>query len=155
MKKRKKVSKTRSQNVTPYLLYKDVGKALKFHSKAFGFIEEGQRFTGEDGVISHAAMRISSEGDVFMMGCPGPKYKNPKQLAGVTTLMYITVDNVDKHFARAKKAGAKILNKLEDTFYGDRRYGALDPEGHQWYFAQHIRDVSDEEMQAAMKKGEA
>jgi uncharacterized glyoxalase superfamily protein PhnB len=27
-------------------------------------------------------------------------------------------------------------------FYGDRRYGAADPEGHQWYFAQHVREVA-------------
>jgi hypothetical protein len=62
-----------------------------------------------------------------MMGCPGPKYKNPKKLGGAATLMYINVDNADKYFARAKKAGAKILNKLEDTFYVDRRYGDRSP----------------------------
>jgi len=43
---------------------------------------------------------------------------------------------VDKHFERARKAGAKILEEPVDTFYGHRRYGAEDPEGHQWYFAQ-------------------
>jgi PhnB protein len=150
MKKAKK-AEPRSQNVTPYLLYKDVAKALDFHRKAFGFVEEGHRFEGEDGVVSHAAMRISKTGDVFMMGYPGPKYKNPKKLGTATTLMYITVNNVDKHFARAKKAGAKI-GKLEDTFYGDRRYRAIDPEGHEWFFAQHVRDVSDEEMEEALKK---
>jgi uncharacterized glyoxalase superfamily protein PhnB len=49
---------------------------------------------------------------------------------------------VQRHFQRAKKAGARILEEPNETFYGDRRYGAEDPEGHQWYFAQHIRDVS-------------
>jgi uncharacterized glyoxalase superfamily protein PhnB len=48
------------------------------------------------------------------------------------------VDDVDAHFQRAKKAGAHILEEPEDTFYGHRRYGAEDPEGHQWYFAQEI-----------------
>ena len=89
-----------------------------------------------------------------MMGCPGPKYKNPKKLGSATQLLYINIDKVDEHFARAKKAGAKILSKPENTFYGDRRYGAADPEGHQWYFAQHIRDVSPEEMKKAMEKME-
>jgi uncharacterized glyoxalase superfamily protein PhnB len=98
-------------------------------------------------------MKISPKGEVFMLGWPGAKYKNPKKLGNVTALMYVTVDNVDKHFARAKKAGAKIFKKLEDTFYGDRRYGTVDPEGHQWYFAQHIRDVTPEEMKKAAAKG--
>ena len=50
----------------------------------------------------------------------------------------MNVDNVDAHFERAKKAGAKILEEPQDTFYGHRRYGAEDPEGHQWFFAQEI-----------------
>jgi uncharacterized glyoxalase superfamily protein PhnB len=53
---------------------------------------------------------------------------------------------VDKHFERARRAGATILAEPADQFYGDRRYGALDPEGHEWYFAQHVRDVAPEDM---------
>jgi PhnB protein len=153
MKKKQKAPQQNPQKLTPYLLYKDVGKALAWYKKAFGFLEFGDRFTGQDGTIQHAAMEISPKGEVFMLGCPGSKYKNPKKLGNVTALMYVTVDNVDRHFSRAKKAGARILGKPEDTFYGDRRYGTVDPEGHQWYFAQHIRDVSAEEMQKAAAKG--
>ncbi len=37
-----------------------------------------------------------------------------------------------------------------DMFWGDR-YGVLtDPFGHSWSIATHIRDVSPEEMQAAI-----
>ena len=85
------------------------------------------------------------------MGCAGPGYKNPKSLKSTKQLLYITVDNVDKHFARARKAKANVLNKLEDTFYGDRRYGVEDPEGHQWLFAQHVKNVSEADMKKAMK----
>jgi uncharacterized glyoxalase superfamily protein PhnB len=49
------------------------------------------------------------------------------------------VEDVDKHFERAKKAGATVLEEPADTEYGHRRYGVEDPEGHQWYFAQEIR----------------
>jgi uncharacterized glyoxalase superfamily protein PhnB len=149
--KKKKPSSKNSQRLTPYLLYKDVGKALDWLRKAFGFTEFGDRFEGTDGTVQHAAMMISKGGEIFMLGCPGPKYKNPKKLGSATQLLYINVEDVDKHFARAKKAGAKTLNKPEDTFYGDRRYGVSDPEGHQWFFAEHIRDVPVEEMKKAMK----
>jgi PhnB protein len=147
----KKKASTPSQHLTPYLLYRDVGKALVWLEKAFGFKEFGDRFEGKDGKVQHAAMRISKDGETLMMGSPGPKYKNPKQLGAATQFLYINVDNVDKHFARAKKAGAKITEKPQDTFYGDRRYTAVDPEGHQWSFAQHVRDVSAAEMKKAMK----
>jgi len=135
--------------ITPYLLYKDVGRALDFLKKAFGFSEFGDRFTGPDGAVAHAAMQ-HTDGSIFMMGCPGKQYKNPKKLGGTTQILYITVDNVDKHYAKAKKAGAKITEKPADTFYGDRRYSAVDPEGHSWSFAQHVREVSSAEMKKAM-----
>jgi uncharacterized glyoxalase superfamily protein PhnB len=145
-KKEPRVSKT--QSVTPYLLYKDVGEALDWLGRAFGFLEVGDRFE-KDGIIQHAAVVTREGGDVIMMGCPGPKYKNPKKLGTATQLLYIYVDDVDKHFARAKKAKPKVVNKLEDTFYGDRRYGVEDPEGHQWFFAQQVRKVSSVEMKKA------
>ena len=87
MKKKPNAPRENSQKLTPYLFYKDVGKALDWFSKAFGFIESGDRFTGEDGTVQHAAMEISPKGEVFMLGCPGPKYKNPKKLGSVTALM--------------------------------------------------------------------
>ena len=122
--------------ITPYLLYENVGEALKFLSKAFGFKKYGEQMRGPDGTINHAAMHFGD--DLIMMGFPGPQYKNPKRLGQSTQSMYINVDDVDAHFKRAKKAGARILEEPQDTFYGHRRYGAEDPEGHQWYFAQEI-----------------
>lgn len=147
---KKKKAAGHKQRLTPYLLYKDVGKALDWLEKAFGFTEFGDRFEGKDGTVQHAAMRISRGGDILMMGCPGPAYKNPKQLGARTQMLYIDVNDVEKHFARAREAGAKILESPQDTFYGARRYGVEDPEGHQWYFAQEIRKVSSAEMKKAM-----
>lgn len=129
--------------ITPYLLYQDVESALTWLSNAFGF-RERLRFPGPDGKIAHAEME--HEDGLIMMGCPGPDYRNPKQLGQVTQHNYIYVDNVDQHYAHAKAAGATIIEEPEDQFYGDRRYGAEDLEGHQWYFAQHVRDVAPEDM---------
>ena len=138
MKAKKTVAK-REQELMPYLLYNDVGRALDWLARAFGFQEYGERYSEKGGTITHAAMRIGRGRDAFMMGCPGSKYKNPKKLGNRTHLLYVTLNDVDKHFARAKKAGAKILEKPADTFYGHRRYGAEDPEGHQWFFAQESK----------------
>ena len=120
--------------ITPYLLYEDVGGALKFLAKAFGFRKYGRPMSGPNGKINHAAMQFGD--DLIMMGCPGRTYKNPKRLKQSTQSLYVNVDDVDKHFEGARKAGATILEEPKDTPYGHRRYGAEDPEGHQWYFAQ-------------------
>lgn len=123
--------------ITPYLYYEDVGGALKFLAKAFGFEKHGPQMKGADGKINHASMMLG--GDMVMMGHPGAAYRNPKRLGEATQSLYVNVEDVDKHFARAKKAGAKIIEEPSDTAYGHRRYGAEDPEGHQWYFAHEIQ----------------
>ena len=71
-----------------------------------------------------------------MMGWPGPSYKNPKHSGEVSFNMYVMVDDVERHYQRAKKAGAVIIEKLATTRFGSQRYGASDPEGHSWYFAE-------------------
>jgi uncharacterized glyoxalase superfamily protein PhnB len=123
--------------ITPYLYYEDVGRALVFLTKAFGFRKHGAQVRGPDGGINHAAMKLGSA--VIMMGRPGPGYRNPKRLGQATQSLYVDVRGIDEHFRRAQKAGAVILEEPSDTKYGNRRYGATDPEGHEWYFAQTIR----------------
>ncbi|GAB4336614.1 MAG: VOC family protein [Dehalococcoidia bacterium] len=122
--------------VVPYLLYEDAGAALNWLTKAFGF-EELERIEGPDGV-SHAEMAVGDSR--IMLGSPGPGYRNPDHLGGTTQNLYIYVDNVDEHCARAKAAGATIIEDVAVQDYGDRRYGARDPEGHCWWFAQPIHD---------------
>jgi PhnB protein len=129
--------------ITPYLLYEDVAGALKWLGDAFG-LRERMRMPGPDGKIGHAEMELADA--VVMMGCPGPTYRNPKRVGHVTQELYVYVDDVDKHFQRAKGAGATILEEPADQFYGDRRYRAVDPEGHHWSFATHVRDVAPEDM---------
>lgn len=130
--------------VTPYLLYEDVDAAVDWLVGAFGFTER-TRIQGQDGRAQHAEVRLGD--GLVMMGRPGPDYKNPKRLGGATQVVYVYVDNVDRHCEIAKAAGARILNEPADQFYGDRSYHAEDPEGHHWSFAQHVRDVSAGDLQ--------
>src|SRR4051794_34895766 len=121
------------QIVTPYLLYRSCEDALDWLSRAFGF-EEVLRYAGEAGYVNHAEMRVGGD-ESIMMGNPGEGYRNPKDAGGETVGIYVMVDDVDAHFARAKEAGAEIREEPNDQEYGHRRYTAYDPEGHCWYFA--------------------
>jgi len=129
------VTPQNTPRLSPYLYYEDVAGMLDWLHRAFG-LRERLRIAGPDGAISHAEMEFDDA--VIMMGCPGPDYRNPKHLGQATQSLYILVEDVDDHFRKAQVAGAKILEEPADQEYGDRRYGAEDPEGHQWYFAQHI-----------------
>jgi uncharacterized glyoxalase superfamily protein PhnB len=123
--------------ITPYLYYEDVGRALAFLAKAFGLRKHGVPMRGPDGKIRHAAMRLGDA--MIMLGRPPSGYRNPKRLGQATQSLYINVRGVDRHCERARKAGAVLLEEPTNTEYGHRRYGATDPEGHEWYFAQVIR----------------
>jgi uncharacterized glyoxalase superfamily protein PhnB len=78
----------------------------------------------------------------IMLGWPGAAYKNPKDLGQATQILYVYVEDVDKHCEHARKAGATIKQEPADQFYGDRRYGAVDLEGHEWFFASRVRELS-------------
>jgi PhnB protein len=129
--------------ITPYLLYEDVAGAVDWLARTFGFSER-MRLPGPDGAINHAELELAD--GVIMLGCPGSDYRSPKRIGHVTQHLYVYVDDVDKHFEHARGAGATILAEPEDQFYGDRRYGVEDIEGHHWYFAQHVSDVAPEDM---------
>ena len=133
--------------VTPYLFYRDCDAAIDFLTNAAGFTEK-VRMRAQDGKTNHAELEL--QGGIVMLGNPGEDYQSPNDLGGRTQTIYVYVDDVDAHHERAKAAGANITREPEDQFYGDRTYGFHDPEGHSWSFATHVRDVSPEEMQAAM-----
>jgi PhnB protein len=136
------------QTVTPYLLYEDVAGALEWLSKAFGF-RETVRLQGEAGYVNHAEMDVG-DGSSIYLGDPGDQYRNPKRLGATTCDVYVYVDDVDSHHSRAKAAGARVFEEPADQEYGDRRYGAEDLEGHQWFFARQIKEVAPEEWGATV-----
>jgi uncharacterized glyoxalase superfamily protein PhnB len=122
------------QRVTPYLLYEDGDAAIDFLTKAFGFREE-RRMTGAAGGL-HAELEAPDGGWIYL-GQPTGDFRNPA-VVGRTSEVFVVVDKVDDHYARAKAEGARIIEELNDLPFGHRRYGCVDPQGHEWYFAQPI-----------------
>ncbi|MGF1545088.1 MAG: VOC family protein [Parvularculaceae bacterium] len=116
---------TTGPTFTPYFSYRDAKAAMAFLESAFGF-ERVLAFDGDDGRLVHGEMRFGT--GVVMMGSvdEAPQVASP----GV----YVVVDDVDAHHARAAAAGAEIVYGPEDTEFGTRRYRAKDPEGHEWSF---------------------
>jgi uncharacterized glyoxalase superfamily protein PhnB len=133
--------------IVPILVYEDVGKALEFLTRAFGFKE---RLRAEwSGAISHAQMDIGSGS--IMMGKQGGPFKAP-QADSVSQYAHVHVDDVERHFANAKSAGATILKEPEDMPFGVRQYTAKDIGGHWWTFSQNVRDVDPADWGAKVAK---
>ncbi len=136
----------RTQGVVPYLSYKNGKGAIDFLAKAFGFEVRGV-LPGPGQRVMHAELGLGDA--VVYLGTP-EGYEPKRALKDRNAAVLVYVDDVDGHCARAREAGAKITSEPADMFYGDRVYNATDLEGQMWFFHTHLRDVSPEEMQAAM-----
>ncbi len=139
---------------TPTVMYRDPRAAIDWLRAAFGF-EIGMLLTDTEGNIAHAEMTYG-DGNVGVAGeWSGPqlgtaRMKSPASLDGCCTqFLWLDVDDVNAHAAQAEAAGARITQRPEDQFYGDRTYRAMDPDGHVWCFRQKIADVSNEAMEQA------
>jgi uncharacterized glyoxalase superfamily protein PhnB len=137
--------------VTPHLVVRGAAKAIDFYKKAFD-AREAARLSGPNDTIMHAEILIGDSHVMLMDESPEYKAVGPQTLKGSPVTIHLYVDNVDAFVAGAVKAGAKVTMPVADQFWGDR-YGKLeDPFGHHWSVATHVRDVSMEEAQQAMKK---
>ena len=110
---------------------------------------------GPDGRrIMHAAIRIGKSFVFLVDDFPefaGGKSSSPTALTGTPVTLHLYVTDCDAAIKRAGDAGAVVSMPPSDMFWGDRYGQVTDPFGHKWSFATHIKDVTPEEMQAAMK----
>ena len=134
--------------ITPHVTVKGAAKAIDFYKAAFGAEELG-RHAMPDGLIMHATLKIGDSrlylNDEFPdMGCNGPA---PGGTSPVT--LHLFVQDADKAWDRAVKAGASIKMPIADQFWGDR-YGVLaDPFGHYWSIGQRKQDLTSEQVMKA------
>ncbi|HEY3777755.1 MAG TPA: VOC family protein [Rhizomicrobium sp.] len=127
------------------VFYRDPWAALEWLEKAFGF-ERSMVITDKDGKLAHAEMRFGD--GILNVGAEWAEFiASPAAVGGknTQTLHIHLAEDVEPHCARARAAGAVILQEPADQFYGDRTYRARDPEGHVWTFGQTVRKVSREE----------
>ena len=134
--------------VTPSLCVAGAAKALDFYKKALG-AEELMRFPGPDGSIMHAEIQIGDSRIMLGDEMPDQGAKSPKSLGGTPVGFFIYQENVDAGWKRAIDAGAREVMPLIDQFWGDRAGCLEDPFGHRWWLAQHIRDMTPEELNKA------
>lgn len=137
--------------VSPYLICADAAGAMAFYARAFG-AEEMVRLPSPDGRIMHACLRIN--GSTVMLSDEFPDYGmvGPKTLGGSPVSIHLMVPDVDAAVTRAVEAGAEVTMEVADQFWGDRFGSVRDPFGHNWSLATHLRDMTPEEIQAAMAK---
>jgi PhnB protein len=135
-------------SVIPYITVEDPEAALDFYERALGAETTLRLMMGDR--IGHAEFRLGDSHVMVGGEWPAMGICAPTTLGGTAVRLSVYVPDVDACFARAVAAGAQPDYTPRDQFYGDRMAAVTDPFGHRWMLHTHIRDVSTEEMQAAM-----
>lgn len=137
--------------VTPYLIVSPAADAIDFYKKVFGAKVTSSMATPH-GQIAHAELMIGDSHIMLADACAEMNALCPESYGGSPVSMHLYVKDADAVFKAAHKAGAKILEPIEDKFYGDRHGLLMDPFGHTWCISTHIEDVSPAEMKKRMAK---
>lgn len=124
--------------VTPVLVYPDVPAAVAWLARAFGF-QERVRI----GEAHRAQLRVGDDGAVVLADVRGQQVA---PTAGfVTHVIKVRVPDVDASYARAREAGATVIDEPTTHEYGERSCMVEDLAGHRWELTQTVRDVEPEE----------
>ncbi len=126
-------------SVTPYYVTKDTETLLRFLESGFG-AKVVFKMPGPEGKgIAHAEAEI---GNAKLMFCDASE-RAPE----TRTSTYLYVDDPDAVAKKAEAAGGKILQPVDDQFWGDRWGLIEDPFGNVWQVAKHVKDIAFEDME--------
>lgn len=126
--------------VVPILRYADAERAIAWLCAAFGF-EVFLKVPGSGGRIEHA--RLILENGMIMLASLGRespfdgRFRSPADVGGVTQCTSMTVSDPDRVYRRARAAGARMLDEIQDFPFGGRTFSCEDPESHLWVFGSH------------------
>lgn len=122
--------------VLPHVTYKHLPEAMDWLAGTFGFVEHyryGDPVSGAQGRLGNA---------FIMVQAARGNYRSPAELGFGNQSLTIFIEDVVRHFEHCRAAGAKIVEDLHETDYGELQGGVEDLEGHHWLFSRHARDVS-------------
>jgi uncharacterized glyoxalase superfamily protein PhnB len=132
--------------ITPQLVVRGVADAIAWYTTALG-ANELLRNTAPDGTrIMHSELLLGDSRFFVVDEFAEGSMTSPATLGGTAVTLHLYVHDVDALFDRAVAAGATVLMKVADQFWGDR-YGIIaDPFGHRWSMASRIEDLSPRDL---------
>jgi PhnB protein len=133
------------QTITPHVVVRDAARAVDWYTNVLG-AEERLRIPVPDGRLMSVELRFGDSTVMLADEFPEMGIVSPQTLGGTYMALHLLVEDVDGVWQRALDAGAEVFHPLQDSFWGERHGQVIDPFGHRWGLAQHLRDVSREEL---------
>jgi PhnB protein len=137
-----------SMEIDAHTVVPDADAAAAWYARAFG-AEEESRIPLPGGRVLSVVPRFGSSRVHLASEFPEFGVVSPLTIGGTATVLQINTADADALWSRALEAGAEIHHDIADQFWGERHGQLTDPFGHRWNIAQHLRDVSADEIAAA------
>jgi uncharacterized glyoxalase superfamily protein PhnB len=128
-----------ADTLLPHVVYQNVTEAVAWLGRVFGF-RENYHYGNTGGLVDGAQVYLG--GAYIMVTGVHRGGATPSKSGTYTQSLTVFVEDVDAHYRHAKSEGAKIVEDLNVTCYGERQYGVEDLDGHHWLFSQHAKDVN-------------
>jgi PhnB protein len=144
-------SRPETHTITPHIVVQDAARAAEWYTQVFGASERG-RLAVPDGRLMQVELWFGDSAVMLADEFPEMGIVSPQTLGGTYMALHLMVDDVDRVWQRALEAGAEVFHPLQDSFWGERHGQVIDPFGHRWGLAQHLRYVSPEELVRAAQE---
>jgi PhnB protein len=131
--------------ITPHIVVRDAARAAEWYKEALGAEERG-RVPVPGGKFMQIVLWFGDSAVMLADEFPDAGVLSPQAIGGTPVVLHYSTENVEALWKRAVEAGARVVQPLQDQFWGDRYGQILDPFGYRWGLAQHVRDVSSEEI---------
>jgi PhnB protein len=146
MSEREGAAPTR-HTITPHIVVRDASRAADWYVSALG-AEEVERIRVPDGRFMQIQLRFGDSTVMMADEFPEMGVVSPLSIGGTACVLALHSADVASLWQRAVGAGTEVSLPLQEMFWGDRHGEIVDPFGHKWALAQHLRDVSAEELEA-------
>jgi PhnB protein len=138
-----------THTITVHLVVAGAARASEWYADVFGATEHG-RLEVPGGKLMQVELRFGDSTVMLADEFPELGVVSPVTIGGTATVLHLRVDDARAVFERGVANGAEVRQPLQEAFWGEL-YGQLtDPFGHRWGIAEHLRDVSREELERAV-----
>jgi PhnB protein len=137
--------------ITPHIVVRDAARAVDWYKQALN-AEERSRIPVPSGKLMSVELWFGDSPVMVADEFPEMGVLSPQSIGGTPVVLSIYTEDVDALWQRAVTAGAEVLHPLQNQFWGDRHGQLTDPFGHRWGLAQHMQDVTPEEIARAAAK---
>jgi PhnB protein len=131
--------------ITLHMVVREAAKAADWYKDNLGAVEHG-RIPLPGGKFMQIELQFGNTTVMLADEFPEAGILSPLSVGSSPVALHFSTTDVDALWAKVTHTGVKVLQPLQEQFWGERYGQIVDPFGYRWGLAQHIRDVPASEI---------